>query len=68
MPAAKATPIPFTGDVDEFNDLMKRYHAANLRLWRDKTALTAQYPDQWVGVDENGRWRWCQPVQSWRIE
>ena len=54
MPTAKATPIPFTGNVDEFNDLMKRYHAANLRLWRDKTALTARYPDQWVGVDENG--------------
>ena len=54
MPAAKATPVPFTGDVDEFNDLMKRYHAANLRLWRDKAALTAEYPDQWVGVDENG--------------
>ena len=54
MPAAKATPVPFTGNVDEFNDLMKRYHAANLRLWRDKDALTAEYPDQWVGVDENG--------------
>ena len=54
MPAAKATPVPFTGDVAEFNDLMKRYHAANLRLWQDKAALTAQHPDQWVGVDENG--------------
>ena len=54
MPAAKATPVPFTGDVAEFNDLMKRYHAANLRLWRDKANLTAQYPDQWVGVDEDG--------------
>ena len=54
MPAAKATPVPFTGDVEEFNDLMERYHAANLRLWRDKAALTAEYPDQWVGVDENG--------------
>ena len=54
MPAAKATPVTFTGDVAEFNDLMERYHAANLRLWQDKAALTAEYPDQWVGVDENG--------------
>ncbi|MDE2787990.1 MAG: hypothetical protein OXL37_15185 [Chloroflexota bacterium] len=54
MSAAKATPIPFTGNVGEFNDLMKRYHAANLRLWKDKAALTEQYPDKWVGVDENG--------------
>ncbi|MXZ90912.1 MAG: hypothetical protein F4W95_01905 [Chloroflexi bacterium] len=54
MSDKKATPVPFTGDVDEFNDLMKRYHAANLRLWKEKAALTAQYPDQWVGVDENG--------------
>ena len=49
MSDKKATPVPFTGDVDEFNDLMKRYHAANLRLWKEKAALTAQYPDQWVG-------------------
>ena len=54
MPAAKATPVPFTDSVAEFEDLMKRYRAANLRLWKDKAALTAQYPDQWVGVDENG--------------
>ena len=54
MPAAKATPVPFTGNVAEFNDLMERYHAANLRLRQEKAALTEQYPDQWVGVDENG--------------
>ena len=30
------------------------YHAANLRLRQEKAALTAQYPDQWVGVDVNG--------------
>lgn len=53
MPAAKTTPVPFTGNVEEFNGLMERYHAANLRLWQDKAALTAEYPDQWVGVDEN---------------
>ena len=54
MPATKATPVPFTGNVDEFNGLMERYRAANLRLWQNKAALTAEYPDQWVGVDENG--------------
>ena len=54
MPTAKATQVPFTGDVAEFNDLMERYHAANLTLWRDKATLTAQYPDQWVGVDGDG--------------
>lgn len=54
MPAAKATPVPFTGNVDEFNDRMERYHAANLRLRQNKAALTTQYPNQWVAVDENG--------------
>ena len=54
MPTTKATPVPFTGNVDEFNDRMERYHAANLKLWKDKAALTEQYPDQWVGVDESG--------------
>ena len=54
MSDKKATPVPFTGNVEEFNDLMKRYHAANLRLRQDKVALTTQYPDQWVGVDGDG--------------
>ena len=49
--------VPFTGDareVAEFNERMARFRAANSRLREDKTALTVQYPDQYVAMDENG--------------
>ena len=56
-PVVAAERVPFTGDareVAEFNERMARFRAANSRLREDKAALTVQYPDQYVAMDENG--------------
>lgn len=53
-PAVAAKRVPFAGDVDQFNCQMRGFRAAYVFLRREKGALTARYPDQFVAVDENG--------------